>query len=405
MIEHGPHDSQQQHHHHSHAADSIHPGHHHLLSCENVSVSFRMYEPEQPFFKAKHVQVPVIDNLTVSVHEHEILAIVGASGSGKTLLADTIMGLFEPNATVRGTIWFDGELQDAQSLARLRGNGISLVPQSVDHLDPLMRVGKQVEGFGEGAGRQERRERSTRQERQERGARQERQERGARREDAGRQERGARQERRERRRELFARYGLSEDVARLYPHQLSGGMARRVLLCCALMDNPKLIIADEPTPGLDLDLAVAALSDLRTFANNSGSVMLITHDIELALSVADRVAVFQNGGIVEETSVESFNDPSLLRHPLSRALWHAMPEHGFSIEPPTAEQGEEQNEEEAKSKDQGECQGEGTEPKRTPEQHNSLAIKPAPELTSQAPCEEEQEQKQEQEYQQKGAPC
>ena len=317
MIEHGPHDSQHQHHHHSHAADSIHPGHHHLLSCENVSVSFRMYEPDQPFFKAKHVQVPVIDNLTVSVHEHEILAIVGASGSGKTLLADTIMGLFEPNATVRGTIWFDGELQNAQSLARLRGNGISLVPQSVDHLDPLMRVGKQVEGFGEGA---------------------ERQEHGARRENAGRQERAARRERRERCRELFARYGLSEDVARLYPHQLSGGMARRVLLCCALMDNPKLIIADEPTPGLDLDLAVAALSDLRTFANNGGSVMLITHDIELALSVADRVAVFQNGGIVEETSVESFKDPSLLRHPLSRALWHAMPEHGFSIEPDIAEQ-------------------------------------------------------------------
>ena len=128
---------------------------------------------------------------------------------------------------------------------------------------------------------------------------------------------------------LFSSYGLDRGVMDLYPHELSGGMVRRVLLMCALMDNPRLIIADEPTPGLDLDLAVHALDDLRDFANQGGAVMLITHDLELALRVADRVAVFDDGTVVEETSVESFDDPANLRHPFSRALWHAMPEHDF----------------------------------------------------------------------------
>ena len=90
-------------------------------------------------------------------------------------------------------------------------------------------------------------------------------------------------ERKTRRAQLFERYGLGPEVARLYPHELSGGMARRVLLCCALMDSPRVIVADEPTPGLDLDLAVRALDDFRAFANEGNGVLLITHDIELAL--------------------------------------------------------------------------------------------------------------------------
>ena len=291
--EHGPHSDAQEHHHHTHARNSAHPGYHHLLSVEHLSVSFSMYDAQRPFFKAGKRDVRVIDDLTMSVHEGEILAVVGASGSGKSLLADSVMGLFEPNATVRGTIWFDGEQQDAAGLAALRGNGISLVPQSVGHLDPMMRVGRQVEGFARTG--------------------------------------ESRASRAARRKELFARYGLSEDVARLYPHELSGGMARRVLLCCALMDSPRLIVADEPTPGLDLPLAVAAMQDFRAFADAGGGVLLITHDIELALQVADRVAVFKEGSVVEETSVASFKDPSLLRHPFSRALWHALPEHEFAV--------------------------------------------------------------------------
>ena len=288
------------HHHHSHGAASHHPGHHHLLTVEGLTVAFEMYDDAVGFWAARRVRREVLHDLTVSVHQGEVLAVVGASGSGKTVLADALLGLYESNAEVTGHIWFDGAECDAGALASLRGHGISLVPQGVDSLDPLMRVGEQVQGVPRGRTRAERR--------------------------ADYEARVYRQ------RELFEAYGLAPEVADLYPHQLSGGMARRVLLMCALMDTPKLIIADEPTPGLDLDLAVHALDDLRTFADGSGGVLLITHDLELALRVADRVAVFRDGTVVEETSVASFADPSLLRHPFSRALWHAMPEHDFAVQ-------------------------------------------------------------------------
>ena len=287
------------HHHHSHGARARHEGGHHLLAVERLSVAFDRYDPNAPFFRAGRVRTEVLHDLSLSVHAGEILAVVGASGSGKTVLADTLTALFEPNAEVRGRIWFEGAERDAASLARLRGHGISMVPQSVAYLDPLMRVGAQVRGVPRGTTRAERAE------------------------DAAR--------RRARQQEFFAAYGLTPEVERFYPHQLSGGMARRVLLMCALMDEPRLLIADEPTPGLDLDLAVRAVDDLRAFANGGGGVLLVAHDIELALRVADRVAVFRDGTVVEETSVESFADPSRLRHPFTRALWHALPGHDFSV--------------------------------------------------------------------------
>lgn len=289
---HGPHGDAEFHHGHSHAASSRHPGSHHLLSIEGLSVSFSMYDVAAPFWSARKVLRTHLHDLSLSVHAGEILAVVGASGSGKTLLADALLGLYEPNALVSGTVWFDGERVDADALARLRGHGISLVPQSVSHLDPLMRVGEQVMGACRGSERFARRERM---------------------------------------RALFERYGLAPEVERLFPFELSGGMARRVLLMCALMDDPKLIVADEPTPGLDVDLAVHALDDLRLFADGGGGVLLITHDIELALRVADRIAVFCDGTVVEETAASSFDSPELLRTTYARALWHAMPAHGMRL--------------------------------------------------------------------------
>lgn len=294
---HAPHADGEFHHHHSHGAATAHPGHHHLLTVEDLSVSFTLYDPAAPYFSAGRVRQEVLRGLSLSVHTGEVLAVVGASGSGKTVLADVLLGLVQPNAEVAGRIWFEGEAVDLAGLARLRGCGISLVPQGVTNLDPLMRLGEQVQGAARGATRQERRA------------------------DRARRER--------RQRELFAAYSLEPEVADLYPHQVSGGMARRILLMCALMDEPRLIVADEPTPGLDLDLAVHALDDLRAFANEGGGVLLITHDIELALRVADRVAVFRDGTVVEETARANFERPELLRHPFTRALWHALPGHDF----------------------------------------------------------------------------
>ena len=95
------------------------------------------------------------------------------------------------------------------------------------------------------------------------------------------------------------------------------------------MNRPRVIVADEPTPGLDMELAVQAMEDFRCFADDGGGMLLITHDIELALRVADRIAVFKDGTVVEETAVASFSSPALLQHPFSRTLWHALPEHGM----------------------------------------------------------------------------
>lgn len=272
-----------------------------LLQVEHLSMSFSRYEPGVPFFQARRVNMPVLNDLSLSVRAGELVAVVGASGSGKTLLADAILGLFEPNALVEGSIRFAGQPLDAAKIARLRGRGISLVPQSVTSLDPLMRVGEQVVGA---CGR-------------------------------GRVGRARRRERTARMRTLFRELGLDAGVGRMLPHELSGGMARRVLVASALIDDPRLIVADEPTPGLDMELAVRALGDLRAFADAGGAVLLITHDLELALSVADRVAVFRDGHVVEEALVSSFARPELLSHPFSQALWHAMPEHGFAPAAPS----------------------------------------------------------------------
>ena len=285
------HAGQPTHHHHSHAAHSVHAGGHHLLQLDDASVGFERYAgrgvlaPRETRF--------VVEHLSLSLHEGEILALVGASGSGKTLIADTIMGLFAANAQVTGRVWFDGDAMDERSLTPLRGNRIAFVPQSVESLDPLQRVGRQIERLAQGM---------------------------------------TKQEAWARRRELFARYRLDEETARCYPFELSGGMTRRVLLIGALMNRPRVIVADEPTPGLDMELAVRAMDDFRAFANDGGGVLLITHDIELALRVADRIAVFQNGTVVEETAVASFASPDLLQHPFSKALWHALPEHGMEID-------------------------------------------------------------------------
>ena len=266
-------------------------GSHHLLTVEHLTVTYRMYDPRARFWRPRRAYHDVLRDLTLSVHEGEILALVGASGSGKSVLADALMGLFDANAVASGEMWFDGRRVAPGDLGSLRGHGISLVPQGVSSLDPLMRVGEQVRGEARGADRR------------------------ARREDARR--------RMVRQRELFEAYGLASEVERMYPHELSGGMARRVLLMCALMEEPRLLIADEPTPGMDDESAAVAAHDLRAFAQDDGGVLLITHDLDFALSIADRLAVFREGTVVEETSVSAFRRAEALRDPYARELSRA----------------------------------------------------------------------------------
>lgn len=253
-----------------------------LLEVSDLSVSFRMYDSG-----LEQKQLPVISSLSLKVLPGEILAVAGSSGSGKSLLASGILGILPGNATVSGSLRFDGEPLTPERQAKLRGTEIALVPQSVAFLDPLMKVGAQVDGH--------RKPRPT-----------------------------------ERRRKLFRRFGLPEQTERLYPFQLSGGMARRVLVSTALLTSARLIIADEPTPGMSLEQAEEALAMFRAMADEGKGVVLITHDIDLAFHIADRIAVFYAGTTVETAPAADFRQgPEALRHPYSKALWRALPQHEF----------------------------------------------------------------------------
>ena len=257
-----------------------------LLEIHDLSVSFRMYD-----HGLEQTDLKVISDLHLTVYPGEIVAIAGSSGSGKSLLASAILGILPGNATVHGHISYKGQQLSAERQRQLRGTKIALVPQSVAYLDPLLKIGQQADGHKKPYPT-------------------------------------------EKRRSLFKRFGLPDKTEQLYPYQLSGGMARRVLVSTALITDSELIIADEPTPGMSLNQALEALKMFREMANEGKAVILITHDIDLAFEFADRVAVFYAGTTVETAPASDFKKGSdVLRHPYSKALWRALPQNGFhSIE-------------------------------------------------------------------------
>lgn len=251
-----------------------------LLNIKELLVAFSMYK--KGFRK---YELEVIHQLSLNVNSGEIVAVVGSSGSGKSILAEAVLGLLPKNSHMHGEITYKGQKVDKKSIRKYMGTDIAYIPQSIDHLDPIMKVGKQVMGVH-----------------------------------------GSK----ERQKKLFKQYGLPEDTEKKYPFQCSGGMARRVLVTSALMGKPDLIIADEPTPGLDLKMALEALKDFRELADAGTGILLITHDIDLALGVADRIAVFYAGSVLEVAPVEDFvKHKDRLRHPYSQALINALPQNNF----------------------------------------------------------------------------
>ena len=179
-----------------------------LLDVENVSISFIQYTQG-----LNQRDLKVITDLTLDISEGEILAVLGSSGSGKSLLAHAIFGILPENANLNGKIKYKGKELTQEDKEEIRGKDIVLVPQSVNFLDPLMKISDQAIGHVET--------------------------------DAEKKEKKQKQ------REIFEHYNLGPEVDDMYPFQLSGGMARRVLVSTALLSDPKLVVADEPTPGLD----------------------------------------------------------------------------------------------------------------------------------------------------------
>ena len=245
-----------------------------ILEVRDLSISFTHYSKG-----LRQENNQVIQNVNMSLNKGEIVAVVGSSGSGKSLLAHAILGILPGNAAVTGNVFFDGQALTEQALEKLRGHEIVLVPQSVKFLDPLMKIGSQVQT-------------------------------SVRKQNAVTAQK-----------KIFKKYKLQSFVEKLYPFQLSGGMARRVLVSMAVVSEASVIIADEPTPGLDSDVIKEAGLSFRELADNGSAVMIITHDIDFALKVADKIAVFYAGTVVEVAPVSDFSGAGeSLRHPYSKSI-------------------------------------------------------------------------------------
>jgi peptide/nickel transport system ATP-binding protein len=256
-----------------------------LLEVENLVVHF----------DTDGGQVEVLDDVNFTIHVGEILGLVGESGSGKSLSALAILGMIShPGRILAGSIRFEGvdllHLSEDE-MRRYRGRRIAMIPQSYrTALNPVISAGRQISRLleiHEGSSRVAARRRTL---------------------------------------ELLDLVGVADPQRRMqqYPHQLSGGMCQRVMIAMALATSPQLLIADEPTTGLDVSIAARILDLLRDLSKRTGAaILLITHDLGVVAQTCQRVAVMHAGQLVETAPVrELFRSPA---HPYTRALVRSIP--------------------------------------------------------------------------------
>ena len=246
-------------------------------------------------FATDHGEVAAVDQASFDVREGEILGLVGESGSGKSVTATAILRLIrKPGRLAHGSIMLGGrdlcQLREDE-LQHIRGTEIAMISQTPrTALNPLITVGQHVArlfALHAGLSKAESRRRAI---------------------------------------DMLALVGIPEPArrARQYAHQFSGGMCQRVMIAMALATSPRLLIADEPTTGLDVSTAARILDLLRELGPRTGaSILLITHDLGVVASTCQRVAVMHAGQIVEVAPVRSlFHHPA---HPYTRALVRSIP--------------------------------------------------------------------------------
>lgn len=237
----------------------------------------------------------------MDLYSGERLAVMGESGCGKSVLGHAVLGLLDDVATVRGSVEYLGRnlrTRGGDEARSLRGVALALVPQSPSAaLDPVIRVGKQIDEMYTSHGLADHKE--------------------------------AKQRTLTRLEEIG--FTDPDGIYMAYPHQLSGGMCERALIAMGTALSPRLLIADEPTKGLDPEAKIDVLKLLRRESEGK-AMMLITHDY-YAPRICDRVAIMYAGEIVEEGPMEKvLTAPS---HPYTSALWGALPSNGLKTIPGT----------------------------------------------------------------------
>lgn len=252
-----------------------------LLEIKSLSISFKQYQQN-----TKQNFITPVKDLNIDIKKSEIIAIVGASGSGKSLLAHAILGVLPSNSKVEGFIKYKEKILGISDIEKLRGNQIRYIPQSVKYLDPTMKVGKQLKI-------------------------------------------NLKNKTKEEIIEILEKFSLSKEIYDYYPHQLSGGMLRRILFSTCLTEKTELIIADEPTPGVNPEILEELLESFLDLKKRGISVIFITHDMKAALKVADRVATFKDGRVIDVSYPKDILNNTDNLNKYVRKLWNSQPSNKF----------------------------------------------------------------------------
>jgi peptide/nickel transport system ATP-binding protein len=256
-----------------------------LLRLSNLEIGFRL----------KRRLMTVVDGIQFELERGERSVIIGESGCGKSLVAMAVLGILPPNASVRGSIRFDNQqltTLDEHALRRLRATRIGYIPQSAGTcLNPVLRFetqAREVLHVGNGSLS------------------------------------GSSVIKR-----ILSRVGLAPVVARMYPHQLSEGMKGRALVGLGTCRRPELLVADEPTKGLDNDAKSDMVTLLRNLAGDgTQALFLITHDLDVARALPGKLAVMYAGQFVEIGLSHTILDGTAL-HPYTRGLLRSHPANGL----------------------------------------------------------------------------
>lgn len=255
-----------------------------LLKVRNLSVTFQ----------SPGNSIVAVDKISLEIHRGEVLAVVGESGSGKSQTALAILGLLAHNGYSEGSImWKQTEILGLANhqLANIRAKEIAMIFQNpMTSLNPYLRVSTQmIEGLMLN-------------------------------------NKMSKSNARDKCIDMLEIVQISNASSRfyMYPHQLSGGMQQRVMIAMALLRQPHLLIADEPTTALDVTVQAQIVELLKTVRHQfDTAIMLITHDLGLVASISDRIAIMYSGQIMETGFTEEiFSRP---RHPYTKALLETAP--------------------------------------------------------------------------------